>query len=46
MLNFVTFLKDKAVSKITCETKTEVNMEATIPMLRVMANPFIGPVPN
>jgi len=46
MLSFLTFLRLKTVSKITLEIKTDVNIEATIPMLRVIANPLIGPVPN
>lgn len=46
MLSFLTFLRLKTVSKITLEIKTDVNIEATMPMLRVTANPLIGPVPN
>ncbi len=33
-------------SKITRETKTEVNRLAARPKLRVTANPRTGPVPN
>ena len=37
---------DKCESKIIRDTYTDVNRLATKPMVKEIANPLIGPVPN
>ena len=44
ILNFLIFVLSKIINKVLV-TKTAVNIEHTIPMLRVIANPLIGPEP-